>query len=201
MTDLGVDFYPIYKDSARVYQVEETLYNLVGAETNFYQLRGSISDSLVSSSGEITYILQREKRNTANDPWRVDSLWSVRKTDRLLVITENNVPLVKLTFPAKEGAEWDGNAFNTHGYQEYYYEGVETEKLKSEAYSNDLIKVVIADEPQNLVRRDERYEVYEKGVGLLEKNYITLEYCTKDCESTEQIISGRILYQYLISND
>lgn len=201
MTDFGTDYYPILVDSAKIYQVEETTYNLLGAETNIYQLRETIVDSTISVSGEISFILKREKRMVANDSWSVDSLWSVRKNDRLVVVTENNIPLVKLTFPIAERASWNGNAYNNKGTVLYTFDNIDPSTLKAQSSGNAMIKVVIADEPQNLVRRDQRYEVYERGVGLLEKNYITLLYCTKDCDEAEQILSGRILYQYLISND
>ena len=201
LTDEGVDYYPIFVDSAKVYQVEETIYNLLGAETKVYQLREAIVDSLVSASGEVSFILRREKRTTATDQWRIDSLWSVRKNERLVVVTENNVPLVKLSFPVKNGASWDGNAYNGMSAHPYVFGEVETTLLKAVNAGNPLIKVVIADEPQNLVRRDQRYEIYEKGVGLIEKNYVTFLYCTKDCTEAEQIVNGRVLYQYLISNE
>jgi hypothetical protein len=197
--DLGLDYFPISTKDYRIYQVEETIYNFVGSETKNYQLRESITDSLISDSGEINYVLMREIRSDASENWKVDSLWSVRKTDKVVVINENNVPFMKLSFPIKVGESWNGNAYNEREEKNYLFAKTNLGQLSTNVTLGEVITVVLADVPKNLVRIDQRYEVYARGIGLVEKNYNSIEYCTKDCDATEQIIGGRVLKQFLIS--
>lgn len=197
--DLGFDFYPINTAAYRIYQVDEIKYDLLGPDTTNYQIRESISDSLISESGIVSYVLKREKRNDSSDVWHTDSLWTLRKDQSVVVITENNVPVIKLSFPITEGKIWDGNALNTRPSQNFYYEIPESLiELHTLVKTESLVKVISADLEPNLVNQDERFDVYASHIGLIEKNYITLNFCTANCESVGEIQSGRILHQYLI---
>ncbi|MFY0600563.1 MAG: hypothetical protein JXR03_12905 [Cyclobacteriaceae bacterium] len=198
VVDLGYDFYPVNTIYERVYEVMEISYDLFGPDTTHYQLREFASDSILSDFDATTYVLSRETRLDETSDWELDSLWSLRLHPNYLVIVENNVPFVKLSFPVAEGRSWNGNAFNTRSSVNYSYEELSEWISDSQIIPNELIKVVIADVPANLVSQDQRFEVYSKGLGLIEKNYITRSFCTVNCDSVGQVQSGRILYQYLI---
>ncbi|MEP4533952.1 MAG: hypothetical protein ABJ004_12765 [Cyclobacteriaceae bacterium] len=198
-TDLGYDFYPINPAAYRIYQVDEIKYDLLGPDTTNYQIRETISDSLMSESGIVSYVLKREKRTDSSDVWQTDSLWTLRKDQSAVVITENNVPVIKLSFPVVDGKVWDGNALNIKPSQSFYYEIPESLiELYTLIEAERLVKVISADLEPNLVNQDQRFDVYASEIGLIEKNYITLNFCTANCESVGEVQSGRILNQYLI---
>lgn len=196
--DSGYDYYPTSSGAERIYDVEEINFDLFGPDTSRYFLREYISDSILSDQVSITYVLKREKRTSELEEWESDSLWSVRKTESYVIVTENNLPLVKLSFPVSEGRTWDGNAFNSLQEEGYRYETVSQESVDSLFTSNEVIRVVISDVEKNLVSQDQRSEVYAKGIGLVEKNYIAINFCTVDCDSVGQVQSGRILNQVLV---
>ena len=67
---LGYDYYPIELGQYRIYDVEEIQYKLSGFDTTHYQLKETIFDSLVSID-QINYLIRRDRRNEAVDPWAI----------------------------------------------------------------------------------------------------------------------------------
>jgi len=191
-------FYPVKVGEYRVYDVEEILYsNVLENDTLNYQLRESISDSIINGD-RVTYALKREKRNLG-DEWVLDSIWTFSITDKFLVISENNIPFIKLTFPMNITNTWDGNALNTRSQMIYELEKLE-ELLIDSLSLNDHVKLIIEDIPENVVETDQRFEVYGRGVGLIQKSYLSLNFCTETaCGNFGDIISGRHLNQQLVA--
>ncbi len=197
---LNFEFYPLEIGVFRTYQVDEISYEISGFDTSSYYLREILVDSF-NVGGLTTYLLQRESRIDTTGIWTVDSLWSIRIQDNQLILTKNNLQTVRLIFPPQIGREWDANAFNTRSRDVFSYVNVDIEELET---SNsllkglELIKVEIEDLPENIVNQNQQWEVYGKGIGLIEKKSIILDFCTVDCDSTGQILSGSFLSQQLI---
>jgi hypothetical protein len=61
--------------------------------------------------------------------------------------------------------------------------------------------VIISDLPPNIVNQNEQSEVYGKGIGLIEKKSVILNFCTIDCDSVGQIESGRFSFYKLVDYD
>lgn len=193
---LGYDFYPIEIGQYRIYDVEEIVYQAIGFDTSVYQLRETIFDS-IPSMDQITYLIRRDKRDDATLEWEADSVWTVTKTVNFLAVNENNIPFIKLTFPVRNSAEWNGNSINSKSELIYYYQSLDTPIIDSLS-SSDHIRVIIEDIEQNIVNQDLRSEVYAKNIGLVSKDYLTLNFCTVDCTELGEIESGRSLKQTLI---
>ncbi|MFT6867377.1 MAG: hypothetical protein ACJA08_002219 [Cyclobacteriaceae bacterium] len=195
--DSGFDYYPKSNRVERIYDVTAISFDLLGSETSNYQLKEYVFDSIITSSGLVTYVLKRETRTNESEVWESDSLWTFRFTDSQLILTENNVPYVKLTFPVYDGQTWDGNAYNSQSSQIYSLENI-SQSVPNVPLDTPMIKLVISDIPANLVSQDQRYEIYAKGIGLIEKNYIVLNFCTTNCDNIGQVQSGRILHERLL---
>lgn len=193
---LGYNYYPINIGQYKIYDVEEIIYQVIGFDTSIYQLREAIFDS-ISSADQVTYLLRRDKRDNSSMEWEADSVWTVTKTANFLAINENNIPFIKLTFPVRNNGEWDGNSLNSRSELIYYYQPLATSIIDS-IDATDHIRVIIEDIPQNIVNQDLRSEVYARGVGLVIKDYLTLNYCTAGCSDLGEIESGRSLKQTLI---
>lgn len=195
-TDQGFDFFPVSIGQVRSYEVLEIHFQSGIGDTMTYFLREALFDSIISEDGTVTYLIARAVSNDTVT-WESDSVWSVRKSADQVVVTENNVAFVKLTFPVKAGNFWDGNAANVRSIHTWRFEETGPfELLGSIVDGEEAIRVVMEDIPENIVNRDERSEVYVKGIGLVEKNYITLNFETQT-GSVGQISNGRILMQRL----
>ncbi|MEQ8472436.1 MAG: hypothetical protein RIC35_14680 [Marinoscillum sp.] len=200
--DPGYDYFPLVLNTFRTYEVEEVNIDAFVPDTLSYYLKEVVHDSLVSGTGVITYLLNRYKSPDSVN-WTLDSVWSARRSETVAIINENDVALCKMTFPVKAGKTWDGNAFNVFDAQEYQFaihSGYVHENLSLS--SDVVIRVVIEDIPENLVNQDQRSESYARGIGLVEKNYIQLSFCTLNCEekgtTVGAIEQGRVLSQKLI---
>ncbi len=193
---LGKDFYPIEIGQYRIYDVEEIQYKLIGFDTIQYQLRETFFDSIVSLD-QVSYLIKRDRRDNHGDVWVSDSVWVATPTKHILSINENNIPFIKLTFPVKVGAEWDGNSLNSKGEGTYYYQSLSEAIIDSIAVE-DHIRLIIEDIPRNIVNQDERSEIYARGIGLVQKKYLTLGFCAVNCTPLGEIQAGRFLNQILI---
>ncbi|MBV6646456.1 MAG: hypothetical protein KI790_13455 [Cyclobacteriaceae bacterium] len=196
--DLGLDYYPSATGRFQTFDVTTITYEISGFDTSHYQLREVISDSIVAGE-DVTYILARETRSDEGQPWTLQEQWSFRKNERFVAVTENNQPFVKLSFPIVQGKSWDGNSLNALSQDDYLFEQAEINPSSFQiALSEDLVQVTISDIEANIVNQDQRYEIYGKGIGLIEKNYLILNFCTVDCDSAGQIESGSFLSQRLV---
>lgn len=192
----GAAYFPLEVGRFYIYDVDETIYNLSGPNNSKYQLRETVFDSFPNLAGGITYKIQREKND--NGTWRTDLIWSATKSANQVVITENNSPVIKMVFPVKDGLTWDGNSLNANFRAEFRYE-LMAEPLSIGSTNYDIVlKIVIADIPENLTGLDQRYEYYHEGTGLISKNFTTLRYCTRNCTGSLQIEGGLILKQNLV---
>ena len=196
---LGLEYFPLETGQFRVYDVDEILYSISSFDTLKYQLKESVVSTFENAEDGITYTIHREKRNTDQETWKLDSVWSARKTNSIAVSVENNISFVKMVFPIKNDLRWDGNVLNSLAEKQYVYD-MNLEKMTfSEQVFTDLVKVIQSDVEENIVNRDERYEIYAKEVGLVEKYGMSLMYCTVDCPSQKTIVSGRFIQQTLTS--
>ena len=195
---LGFEYYPLNVGQSRIYDVEEIRYLITGFDTTVYQLRETIFDS-ITSLDQVNYLLRREVRASSDDEWESDSVWTVTRTSSYLSITENNIPFIKLTFPVREGREWDGNSLNTKSALTYYYQQV-TSPLIDSINNERHIRLIIEDIEENVTGVDLRSEVYVEGIGLVEKDYLSQTKCTaSDCGADfGEVIGGRSLKQTLI---
>ena len=194
-TDFGYDYFPLEIGSYKTYDVMEVTYNASGPDTIRFELKTSITEMV--EQDDVTYfILKRERRTDELSDWEISDVWTLRRDDYAGVAVEENIPLVKMTFPVELDKTWDGNAFNNRNSAEYRFVSPGSATYDEMLNGAEKIQVQIADIPQNLVNRDQRYEVYARGIGLVEKNYIVLNYCTANCGS-EEIDSGIIIEQVL----
>ncbi len=198
----GPGFYPLAIGNFWIYDVERIEIKALENDTAIFQLREVITDTIVSALGDITYLLNRETRETENDPWSADSLWTVRNTGQSLVVTENNVPFVKLVFPVVEGQTWDGNTFNNKGNKSYRFDPVVSSDLPEEFQGSSdsirFIKTTISDITSAIVGTDRRFEIYADGIGLIEKDYFSISLCTADCDQVGDTLGGLVLSQQLL---
>ena len=199
----GSGYYPISVGNFWTYQMEQIDYLVLGNDTTSYQLREWISDSLLSPSGEVTYLINRQRWDELDQAWETDSIWSVRKNDELVVVTENGIPLVKLVFPVSIGQTWDGHAFNNLGFKSFEYEPVAPRELLTTTLDPDtslVVKTVLSD-ISSAIGRDERSEIYVNGVGMVQKDLFVLEICTRETNCPDNFgdtLSGIFLSQVLI---
>ena len=189
---IGLEYFPMQVGDFKIYDIEETNFSVLGSETSIYQLKESVADSFLNIENQFSYIINRETRINDTHEWVLDSVWTARVTNQYAVLVENNRSIMKLVFPIEHGLQWDGNALNSKSEKIFTYNLNIGDTILMENQFSNLSKIIQSDIEENLINRNESFEIYAKDVGLIIKNSIILEYCQTDCPETKTVDSGRI---------
>ncbi|ELR72553.1 hypothetical protein C900_01227 [Fulvivirga imtechensis AK7] len=202
-TRLGADFYPLEVGNYSIFQVENTDYKVTGeVVTSTYQLKTEVVDSFLNQTGNISYIIHYFKRQSASEDWQLNHAWTARKNANQVVLIEENVPFVKLSFPIKDDKVWDGNILNSLPRDDYQMDSLFSQYITpgQDTIANTLT-IIQGDNQDFMVELDRRYEIYGLHLGLVYKEDIKLQYCTNtDCLGQQQVETGHEYRQYLIES-
>lgn len=190
ITDLEFDFQPLEKGLFWIYSVEETIhFGENDAETSTFFYRDRIRDFYVDASLEQVFIVSRSQSSDRLS-WVPVKEYTLIRRGATLIKTIDNQPLVSLIFPPELGETWDGNIYRSEVADEFQIEEDQTTDFPV-ASGTEVIRVLQEESDDKITFRDNRYEVYGKGIGLLEKYDEVLTYCSRnDCLGNELINSG-----------
>ena len=196
-SDLGFEYFPYANSQYRIYQHEVKHYLIDGSIVEEeYQIKEVVTEEEIKGN-EITFKLERFRRDDEGDSWVTDSVWSARKNNYNVVVVEHNIPIIKLSFPVEEARRWDGNAMNANDYDEFKMVGVDKMyTLDSNVYPETVI-LVKEELIDTIVKTDYRIEVFAKGIGLVYKEDRVLEY---DFNNPGTIVEGIEFSQKLIES-
>jgi hypothetical protein len=202
VTDQLSDYKPLTTGKYITYRLDSLVFTNFGRniETHRYQVKhvvdAQITDNLGRSSYRVfTYI--RDSAGTQN--WIANGTYFVTPLDKTTEVIEDNLRVVKLHLPIKEGYEWKGNSYlpfdpygNTYDFSndddmkswDFSYNAVEpTFTYRGQTY-NDVLTVAQEDDsfnapvtdPNNYGYKTLSEEKYSKGIGLVYRKYELWEY-------------------------
>lgn len=194
--DHGESYFPLQKGFYQRYDVNQVKYVLGVPETLNYELKVQVADSFATQNGDYTYVLYRSKRSSNETSWTYIDTWSATRSDRQVVMQEENVPYVKLTFPVAEGITWNGNLFNTTAEETYSLQEFNRPQTIGGTVYDDCVTVMQSDNNDFIVFLDQRKEVYARNAGLVFKQTTQLHYCTDTNAGClgQQIVDEGIIY-------
>ncbi len=172
----GTTYYPITPGHYVIYKVKRITYNeLADNELEEFERKEVIVGPFTDASGREVHRLELFARADASEPWRMDSVWTVRKEPARLVRVENNEPFVRLVFPAHDGATWNGNALNDFPAETFRAEVPDAPfSLAAGSFSRPIR--VVQRQDSSIVNRDVRFEVYAEGVGMVYRKIEVYQY-------------------------
>lgn len=188
--DLEKDFQPLEIGDFWIYEVDEIIYfGENDSEDAQFFMRDRIRSSYLNAENEVTYIVERSKSPDRQN-WNTLLEYTMIHRDRSLIRTINNLPVVPLVFPPAIGRVWNGRAFQAEGEDDFEIEQAEPATFPGfEAV--ELVRINQENSDDEITARDVRYEVFGKGVGLLEKYDEVLTYCSRNnCLGQQLITSG-----------
>lgn len=198
--DLDLDYQPLKIGNYWEYQGVETLYyGESDFETWTFYYRDQIVLDYFNEEGEQVFLVQRQ-RSIDQENWEQEINFTYSLRNSALLKNFNNHTTVALIFPPKNGISWNANIFNGQPRNLYRIEVEDNYSLGD--LSTDLaVKVIQSEEDDLITLRDQRYEVYLKGVGMAESYYEVLTYCSRnDCLGKQIIDSGRFVRLELIKH-
>lgn len=214
-TVMGYSYYPLEKGQYRVYQVTDTKYANSAENRQQFQLRERIDTSFVDQTGQLVYKVVRSVRAGEQSAWLDDSVMTVAKNDRMVVLTKDNTRFVKLVFPVQEGLEFIGDIYNIrqvtegagskvrNGKEVYTYAFVgESYEVGSQVYPKTA--TVLQNFMSDDFKSDDRNEVYAEDIGLVHRVFRRLSYepCPGDapCGGSLTVESGHEREEILIEH-
>lgn len=180
--DLGKAYFPIKTGSYIIYDVDSTVYDEIThiPKTYKYRLKEVITQSFTNDENTLSYRLERyikwyDSTKTYDQiPWQIKNVWTIIPYSNSIEKTEENIRYVKLIFPTKQNAQWNGNAKNTFGEKNYFYEYVDQSEYINNIFFDNVLKVK-QYENRTLIQYQYEMEKYAKGVGLVSKEITNLE--------------------------
>ncbi len=198
---LGFTFYPLDAGTFIIYDVEKINYRITGEiDTIKYYLKEAVVDSFLNEENNYTFLLHRSVRTKGND-WRLDSVWTARKTSYQAITVENNIPFIKLIFPFKEKVSWDGNSLNTLEEEIYTMENVNQPITFNNQTFNNSVTIIQKDNQDSIIFLERRKEIYAHEIGLVYKESAAIKYCSQvQCIGKNIIDSGVLLKQTFLES-
>lgn len=195
VVDSGAAYFPLWKGLYHIYRVDEVRYTVSAPpEELHYEVMTEVADSFPSGADAHTFVVHRSLRAGADSPWEELDTWSVRLETDKVVVSEGNIPFVKLLYPVREGVRWNGNSFNTLGEDEYHYDDIGRSLELDGTIFEKTMTVEQEFNDDTIVYYDTRKEVYALHTGLVYKEVTQLAYCTEDqCLGQQKIDHGMAL--------
>lgn len=174
--DVGYDYAPASIGSYIIYDVDSTYYNDFSHDTlNFkFRIKEKFEEEYFDNEGRKALKLVRyiKKFNPLLSydaiPWTIKDVWATNKTATTYEVVEENVRLIKLSFPVKEDNMWNGNSQNTIGEWDYKYNYIDnTETINGTTFEKVLQVEQKDDKLKNVIHRQYYIEKYAKNVGLV----------------------------------
>lgn len=179
----GLEYFPLETGHFVVYEADSTVYTDVPKDTLYYRYRikEKIEEKIGEEDGLSLYRLNRYIK--MYDPltpydsmeWKVKEAWLVKANKERIVVQESNLSFVKLVFPTLQGAQWNGNAYNTMERVNYRYDGVDQPLNLNGLSFNKSLKVTQYLDTTNAIKYDLNFEQYAADAGLIYRQNDHLE--------------------------
>lgn len=171
--DRGETYYPYAEGLWWEYDVDSIWYNDFSGDTVHatFILREEFDTFFVANDGNMAIRIERYRKANENAPWQGPRIWWTYITNDYAVKVEENNAFVKLNYPAKQGAKWNGNRLNFMEAWNYTYESVD-QPLSLNGHGFDSTTSVLQKNYETLLERQFYKEKYARRVGLVEKTVI-----------------------------
>lgn len=178
------DYYPVpVVGSFHTYAVTDSTWRDNVPTVQQFQFRERVADSFTDAAGELAYRVVRSRRATATEAWQDDSTLIVKPTAQTLQLTQNNRRTVELVYPAREGYQWNRNAYNALDTvvaknRAYVQVGQPfSTKQNGKTYSYDRTVTTADEDQRNLYYLIVQRQVYAWGTGRVYRFRRNFVYC------------------------
>jgi hypothetical protein len=196
------DYLPLQVGKYITYRVDSIVPNPFNTEleTHSYQVKHVVDAEMTDNLGRPSYRVFRYHNDiTASGPWVPEGAYFITPLTNQVEVVENNLRIIKLRDPMREGFSWRGNSYlppdpfpynfsvdNSVGSWDYTYDLFEpSATINGETY-NDVWTVEQINEaksdpalyPHEYANRIRSVEKYSKNIGLVYRQLILWEYET-----------------------
>jgi hypothetical protein len=192
---VGYDYFPAFQGKWLHYDVDSTIWDDFTSQTYYTQSQILVlfESIITDAEGEEAFRIERHYRNSDTAQWVIRDVWFANVKPASVQLVEENVRLIKMSFPIRSGIKWNGNALNYLPSEIYEYQDV----FKANSiggYQYDSTVTVLQSNTINLIEEDIRYEIYARDVGMIHKYIKTIQ---KNIAQPGSIVSG-VLIEYTL---
>jgi hypothetical protein len=177
------------------YNLDSTVFINFGARDTVkkYQIKLVVDAAITDNLGRPAYRIIRYIRNIGATAWVPDNTFMAVPTDFAMEFVENNMRFLKLKGPVREAYTWKGNSYiDTYSLNSnvkylddwnYIYDSVNVRKTVGTFTLDSTVHVAQRDEiignpndPNSYSERNFSAEDYARGLGLVYRNFLHIEY-------------------------
>lgn len=200
-TETIATYFPVQIGKSITYRLDSTTFTKSGSEIEIhkYQVKHTIIQETTDNTGRKVYVVQRLINNeNATASWENNGTYTIIPDDNTVEIIDNNMRVVTLQAPLKEGFSWKGNSqlpfapyqqlFDmSTGYDmntwQFSYTSFGNETIEGQSYQNvwtveqNNETLNIPPTPETAIGSKEvSIEKYAKGIGLVYRDFQLYEY-------------------------
>jgi uncharacterized lipoprotein YehR (DUF1307 family) len=188
------DYFPTDSGHFIIYDVDSIVYSSqkVGSGGGFIQKNDTARYQLMelyageyfdTMQGILKYRIEYYKRKTKDQAWQQDRVWWATRTVTNIQRQEDDLKFVKLVFPPRENATWNGTIYIPPTGQYQFLEnwnfkmtdvGV-AKTIGAFNFSKTLVVTHVDTDDGNLITNQLSRETYAKGVGIVYKEWDNIE--------------------------
>lgn len=174
----GENYYPLETGRFVIFDVKKYEYTVLGTiDSSKFQIKEMVGDTISTlDKSKISYKLLRYKRSTSLETWTLDSIWEIWSNSKIIVKNENGQQFIKLSFPLKNGLNWNGNTYNNLEPQNYIVSNLNERLTLGTVYFPDNTLKVTEVLDTNKISRVINKEYYAKNVGLIYREVQNLQF-------------------------
>jgi hypothetical protein len=196
-------YFPLTKGLQRIYKVTD---RSIDKESNVdttitYELKEIVDSFYVDIAKEPSWRVVRYKRADSTKKWTLIDVWENQIINNKAFGIEENQRFVKVIFPPKSGASWNGNSYNTLVPKTFTITDID-KHVDVNNLSFDSVLTIYQDKSETMINKYHTFEQYAVNVGLINKTIISIEYAfiIPGLPIEQRISRGRLYYQTIISN-
>lgn len=209
VTDSIHDFIPLTEGKYITYRMDSLVFPSFGSQTAIhkYQVKHIVNAKIMDAEGRPTYRIYKFIRDsvntsswTASQPWINAGTYYITPTENQIELNEDNLRIIKLHMPMREGFTWKGNKYladnpyDTAGYKFsnddnmedwdfsydsflplFNYRGVNYSNVYSVEQTNEVFNIPITI-PTSYAAKSRAVEKYSKNIGLVYREFELWEY-------------------------
>ncbi len=141
----------------------------------------------INGENQTTSVINRYRRESDTLPWTYMNKWTANVNSHSAQKVEDNVRFVRLSFPVKSNASWNGNAYNFFSEEEYSYEDL-YEPVVLGSLQFDSTITVLQNDFLSRINRIYKKEIYAAHAGMIYKQLDSVN--TKDTDHGTIILTG-----------
>ncbi|MCO6500143.1 MAG: hypothetical protein J5I47_07170 [Vicingus serpentipes] len=174
--NMGYSYAGLDLGSYIVYDVDSYHYNKpFNVDTIVqFQIKEVVDARYMDLEGEEAFKIIRYRKEKDSTQWVLQDVWNAKRTITNYQKDEENIRYIKLIFPVRDNKNWNGNAMNNNGAEEYEYVSVNQREIVG-SYTLDSVLTVLQFEDVNLVQERFFEEKYAAGIGLISKKSVDID--------------------------